>query len=128
MATLADAMGARLVYLRRAWKVRAVGRYGYITLEREAGDDFFVFYLLVSGSWNKLAFKRVEGVADIYLAASNGVVVNVGIKEGDPSPRLQLLVEVEGNSRWWLIYLRPDGDRLLLVTVRTSVDPYTVVV
>ncbi len=108
--------------------MRAVGRYGYITLEREANDDFFVFYLLVSRSWNKLAFKRAEGVADIYLAASNGVVVDVGIEEGDPSPSLQLLVKVEGNSRWWLIYLRPDGDQLLLVTVRTLVDPYTAVV
>jgi hypothetical protein len=128
MSSLSEVVGDRLLNLRRGWKIREPGRYGYIALEEEAGSSFFVFYLLVGGSWKRLSFKKFEGDASIYLAAGSGVVVDVAIEDGNPKPKLQLLVEIEGESRWWLIYWRTAGTRVLLASIRTSVDPYTVVV
>ena len=83
----------------------------------EAGSSFFVFYLLVGGSWKKLSFRKFDGDASIYLAASSGVVVDVAMEDGNPRPILQLLVEIEGESRWWLIYWRTAGTRVLLASI-----------
>jgi hypothetical protein len=128
MSSLSEVMGDRLLNLRCGWKIREPGLYGYIALEVEAGSSFFVFYLLVGGAWKRLSFRKFEGDASIYLAASSGEVIDVAIEDGNPSPKLQLLVEIEDDSRWWLIYWWTAGTRVLLTSVRTSVDPYTVVV
>lgn len=104
MSSLRDAMGSRDRYLRRAWNLHEPGRYGCITLEEEGGNTFFSFYLLLDGVWKRLAFKRDNGVAEIYQAVSSGTVIEVGMEEGSPRPRLQLLIEVDGRSCWWLIY------------------------
>ncbi len=128
MSSLSEVVGDRLVNLRHGWKIREPGRYGYIALEEDAGSSFFVFYLLVGGSWKRLSFRKFDGDASIYLAASSGVVVDVAMEDGNPRPILQLLVEIEGESRWWLIYWWTAVTRVLLASVRTSVDPYTVIV
>ncbi len=103
-------------------------RYGYVALEVENGVTYFSLFLLVSEVWQQWMFRDFEGVTDVYQAASSSVVVNVAIQEGSRNPRFQLLVEIEGNFRWWMVYWRPDGDRVLLAAVRTTADPYTVVV
>jgi hypothetical protein len=77
MGALSDLMGARLVNLRRAWKVREGGRYGYITLEVEAGSTYFIFYLLVGGAWKQLTFKKIAGDIRNYQTARSGAVVDV---------------------------------------------------
>jgi hypothetical protein len=75
MSSLSEVIGDRLVNLRRGWKTREPGRYGYIALEVEAGSSFYVFYLLVGGAWKRLSFRKFDGDTSIYLAASSGVVV-----------------------------------------------------
>jgi hypothetical protein len=125
MSTLHHAIGDRQRYFRRAWKIREPGRYGYITLESENDNTYFVFYLLLGRVWNRLPFKIDAGVADIYQPASSGTVVEVAMEEGSLRPRLILLVEVEGRTRWWFIYYwRPFGGRVLLSSVATTLDPY----
>jgi hypothetical protein len=59
----------------------------------ELNTSYVVFYLLVGRVWNKLAFKRLEGMANLYLAAGAGAVVDVAVEEGSPRPLLQFLVE-----------------------------------
>lgn len=81
MFSLDAATGERRRFLRRAWKIREPGRYGYITLEDEGNKTFFSFYLLLGGVWKRLSFKRDDGVADIYRAASFGTVVEVAMEE-----------------------------------------------
>jgi hypothetical protein len=117
MSSLHDAIGARRRYFSQAWKIREPGRYGYITLEREGYKTFFVFYLLVGRVWKRLQFKRDAGVAHIYQSASSGTVIEVAMEEGNLRPRLQLLVEVEGSNRWWLIYWLPFGRQVLLSSI-----------
>jgi hypothetical protein len=79
--------------------IREPGRYGCITLEHKDEKTFFVFYLLLGRVWNRLPFKRDARVADIYQPASSGSVIEVAMEEGNPSPRLQLLVKVKGRTR-----------------------------
>jgi hypothetical protein len=43
MSSLVAAMGLRNMFLRRAWKIREPGRYGYITLEHEGGVYYYSF-------------------------------------------------------------------------------------
>jgi hypothetical protein len=109
MSSLHDAIGDRRRYFSQAWKIREPGRYGYSTLDRQGYKTFFVFYLLVGRVWKRLPFKRDAGVAHIYQSASSGTVIEVAMEEGNLRPRLQLLVEVEGSNRWWLIYWLPFG-------------------
>ncbi len=71
-----------------------------------------------------MPFKRDAGVTHIYQSASSGMVVVVAMEEGNLRPRLQLLVEVEGSTRWWLFYWLPFGRRVLLSSIHTTVDPY----
>ena len=104
MSTLHHAIGDRQRYFKQAWKIREPGRYGYITLESENDNTYFVFYLLLGRVWNRLPFKIDAGVADIYQPTSSGTVIEVAMEEGIPRPTLLLLVEVEGRTRWWFIY------------------------
>ncbi len=121
-------MGDCLRFLRRGLQVMGPGKYGYITQEREGVNTFFSFYLLVDGAWGRLTFRQIEGRADIYLAASSGTVVEVAIEEGFTRPRLQMLVENEGVTQWWLIYWWSLGGRVLVATIHTTLDPCTIVV
>jgi hypothetical protein len=128
MFSLENAMGERNIYLRRAWKIREPNRYGYIALEFKENEYWYSFYLLVGGIWKRLTFRRYEGDAGIYRAASSGTVVEVAMEVGNPRSRFQLLVEVEGADRWWLIYWVSLEGRVLLVSIRTPSDPYVAVI
>jgi hypothetical protein len=74
-----------------------------ISLWSKKVEKPFLFYLLLGGVWKWLAFKRDDGVAEIYQAVTLGTVIEVAMEEGSPRPRLQLLVEVDGRSRWDLL-------------------------
>jgi hypothetical protein len=73
-------------------------------LEQEDDKIFFILYLLLGRVWERLSFKKYAGVADTYQSISSGTVVEVAMEEEFLRPRLQLLVEVEGRTHWWLIY------------------------
>jgi hypothetical protein len=81
-------------------------------MEQEGEQSYFSFYLLIGGEWKMMTFKKYAGVTGIYQATSMGVIVDVAMEEGDSRPRLQLLVEVEGNNRFWMIYWWPSGVRV----------------
>jgi hypothetical protein len=128
MFSLEAAMGERNIFLRHAWKIRELNRYGYIALEVKGGVYWYSFYLLIGSIWKRLSFRHYEGDAGIYRAASGGTVVEVAMEVGNPLSRIQLLVEVEGADRWWLIYWVALEGRVLLVSIQTPSDPYVAVI
>jgi hypothetical protein len=128
MSTLEDAMGVRGIYLRRAWRIREEGRFGYITLEQEGRASSYNVYLIVGGEWKRLAFKRCEILTRIYSGVTAGVIDEVAIERDSSQAQLQMFIRKLDVGREWVICWRVDGRRLLLVTVRTTVDPYVVVV
>jgi hypothetical protein len=128
MSTLEDARGVREIYLRRAWRIREEGRFGYITLEQEGRASSYNIYLIVGREWKRLAFKRCEVLTRIYSGATAGIIVEVAIERNSSQAQLQMFVRNRDVGREWVICWRADGRRLLLTTVRTMVDPYVVVV
>ena len=127
-AILEEAMGLRGSYLRRAWRVREPGRYGFITLEEKGRDSYYSLYLLLDGLWSHLIFKREEEADNINQAPEMRTVVEMAVEDGNLWPRLQLLMEEERNRCLWLIYWNVRGGRVLLASVRTSLEPFMVVI
>ena len=128
VSILEGTMGIREQSLRRAWRVREAGRYGYITLEQEGENSYFAFYLLIRGQWNRLVFKRYEGAIDIVQTSGFGTVAEVAMEEADARSRLLLMVEDRDGDRLWMIYWIPYGAPILLAAVGTAVEPYFIVI
>ena len=128
MSTLEDARGVREIYLRRAWRIREEGRFSYITLEQEGRASSYNIYLIVGREWKRLAFKRCEVLTRIYGGATAGIIVEIAIERNSSQAQLQMFVWNRDVGREWVICWRADGKHLLLATVRTTVDPYVVVV
>ena len=82
----------------------------------------------MGGEWKRLTFKRCEVLTRIYGGATAGIIVEVAIERNSSQAQLQMFVRNRDVGREWVICWRVDGRRLLLVTVRTTVDPYVVVV
>jgi hypothetical protein len=127
VSILEEATGIREQSLRRAWRVRKTGRYGYITLEQEGENSYFAFYLLIRGVWNRLEFRRYEGANDIVQTSGFGTVTEVAMEE-DTRSRLLLMVEDRDGDRLWMINWIPYGAPILLVAVVTAVEPYFIVI
>ena len=125
---LEDAMGVRDSYLRKAWKIRESGRFGYVVLEQEGRKSNYSIYLRIRGVWNLLVFQREVVDGALYSTTGFGNVVELATEDETYRPRLQMLVTDEGEDRFWLIYCLTSGVRVLLSTIRTSVTPYIVVV
>ena len=121
-------MGDREIYLRRAWRIREEGRFGYITLEQEGRASSYNIYLIVGREWKRLAFKRCEVLTRIYSGATAGIIVEVAIERNSSQAQLQMFVRNRDVGREWVICWRADWRRLLLATVHTTVEPYVVVV
>jgi hypothetical protein len=123
-SSLETALGDRARTFRCAWKIQEPGRDGFVALEEEDGSVLFSFYLLVEGAWNRLSFRRIEGIISIYQDAVSESIVAVATGEGNAKHLLQLIVAVEGGFRWWSIYWRRYGRRILLASVQTRLDPF----
>ena len=121
---LEAALGVRTRFFRCAWNIQEPGREGFVTLEEEDGMVLYSFYLQVEGSWDRLAFRRVEGVVGIYQNFVSESILAVALGEGNARHLLQLIVSVEEGYRWWSIYWRRFGGRVLLASVRTRIDPF----
>ena len=127
VSILEGAMGIREQSLRRAWRVREAGRYGYITLEQEGENSYFAFYLLIQGVWNRLVFRRYEVENNIVQTTGFGTVTEVAMEE-DTRSRLLLMVEDRDGDCLWMIYWIPYGASILLAAVGTAVEPYFIVI
>lgn len=126
-SAMAAAMGERLIYLRRAWRIQEPGRLGFITQERMRGSTFYVIYLRVDNVWSRLVFKLMDVRADLYLAVSPGEVVEIAV-EDCVLPSLQLMIEDEVRYRWWCIEWMRGSTRMVLCAIRTTRDPFSVVI
>jgi hypothetical protein len=103
-------------------------RYGYIPLKLKGAVTYFIFYLFLGRSWKQISSRCDEEVIDKYQVACSGMFVEVVMEEGNPSHRLQLLGEVEGENQWCLIYWLLFGGWVLLSTSWTTSDPYLKVI
>jgi hypothetical protein len=121
---LETALGGRTRIFQCAWKIQEPGRDGFVALEREDGSVLLSFYLLIKGDWNRLSFRRIEGIVSIYQDAISESIVAVATGEGTARHLLQLIVAVKGGYRWWSIYWRRSGRRILLASVQTRLDPF----
>jgi hypothetical protein len=128
MSTLNTALGNRIVYLRRAWMIPGFNQDGYIMQEDERDTTYYVFSIAIAGEWKRLTFKEIKGRADIYLAVRAGIVVSVAMESDTLSPSLMLMIEDAGTYRWWIINWLRDEVKVLLVALRTPLDPFAVVV
>lgn len=127
VSMLEEAMGFREQSLRRAWRVRETGRYGFITQEQEGENSYFAFYLLIRGVWNRLVFRRYEVENNVVQTTGFGTVTEVAMEE-DTRSRLLLMVEDSGGDRLWIIYWIRSGAPIMLAAVITSVEPYFIVI
>lgn len=73
-------------------------RYGCIPLKLKGAVTYFIFYFFLRRSWKQISSRCDEEVIDKYQVAYSGMFVENVMEEGNPSHRLQLLGEVEGNS------------------------------
>jgi hypothetical protein len=128
MTSLEAAMGERERFLRRAWKIREPGRFGYVTCEVENEDTLFCFYLLIDEEWNQMTFIQPEGITGVYQGAVCESIVDVARNDEVTGTTLQLIVTIDVGSRWWFVYWSRGAERILLVVVRTTVEPNVVVV
>ena len=122
---LETALGFHTRFLKYAWKIQEPGRDGFVTLEQEDdGSVIFSFYLLTEGAWNRLSFRRIEGIVSIYRDVVSESIVAVATGESNARHLLQLIVAVEEGNRWWSIYWRRSRRRILLASVQTRFDPF----